>query len=56
MRKKGSSTPVKLIITLSRNPNIKTKELVEKGYNPFTIRKYRKLVINAEKEFLGIKW
>jgi hypothetical protein len=55
MRKKGSSTPIRLIIILSRNPNIKTKELIEKGYNAFTVRKYRKLVVIAEKELLGLK-
>jgi hypothetical protein len=54
MRKKGSETPVKLIIILSRNPNIKTKELVEKGFNPFTVRRYRKKVQEAEKEMLGV--
>jgi hypothetical protein len=44
VRKKGSGTPVELIIRLFLNPNAKTKDLVAKGYNAFTIRRYRKKV------------
>ena len=54
MRKKGSGTPVKLIIILSRNPDIKTRDLVDKGFNAFTVRRYRKKVQKAEKELLGL--
>jgi len=55
MRKKGSETPVKLIIILSRNPNIKTSVLKDMGFNPFTVRRYRKKVQEAEKEMMGLK-
>lgn len=55
MRKKGSSTPIKLIMIILRNPLITNKELKDMGFNPYTVRKYRKLIMTEEKELLGIK-
>ena len=44
-----------LFLILSRNPQIKTRELTVKGFNEQTIRRYRKAYQNAEKELLGLK-
>jgi hypothetical protein len=50
-----SSTKWALFLIISRQPDIKTSILRERGYKPQTIRRYRKAYQNAEKELLGIK-
>ena len=51
---KGSTTPIKLIMIMLRNPLITNKELKVMGYNPYTIRRYRNKILIAEKELLGL--
>ena len=55
MRKKGSTTNWNLIVLLCQSTDVPTNVLKEKGYNPFTIRRYRKHIEMAKKELLGLK-
>jgi len=49
-----AKTKWSLFLIISRNPNIKTKELISMGFNPQTVRRYRKYYQHAEKELLGL--
>jgi len=50
-----SNTKWALFLIISRNPLIKTSDLVLRGYKPQTIRRYRTAYQQAEKELLGLK-
>jgi hypothetical protein len=50
-----SSTKWVLFLIISRNPQIKTHDLTERGFKPQTIRRYRKAYQKAEIELLGLK-
>ena len=48
-------TKVALYMFLIRNPEITIDDLVKKGFNIQTIKKYMKRVKEAEKEYAGLK-